>query len=128
MTKPFALIIEDDPKLNLILDTALRQMGFETGIDPRGDQYQAILSAVIPALVILDLHLPYASGKEIHKLMRADPDLKDVLIIITTADIFLAKKLEKEAEIVLTKPVSVGRLKMIIDQRWPENAKARKSR
>lgn len=128
MTKLFALIIEDDPKLNLILDTALRQMDFETGIDSRGDQYQSILSNINPALVILDLHLPYASGKEIHKLMRSNPDLKDTLIIITTADIFLAKKLEKEAEIVLTKPVSVGRLKMIIDQRWPDNGKARKSR
>ena len=128
MTKLFALIIEDDPKLNLILDTALQQMGFETGIDSRGDQYQSILANRIPALVILDLHLPYASGKEIHKLLRANPSFKDTLIIITTADIFLAKKLEKEAEIVLTKPVSVGRLKMIIDQRWPVIAKARKVR
>lgn len=123
MKKPFALIIEDDPKLNLILDTALQHMGFETGIDPRGDQYQSILSNTTPSLIILDIHLPYASGKDIHKTLKIDPTLKNTLILITTADVYLARKLEKESEYVLTKPVSVGRLKKIIEDRWPEKVK-----
>ena len=120
MTKPYALIIEDDPKLTIILDTALRQTGFQTNIDMRGDQYQSFLSIKTPALIILDIHLPYASGKDIHKALKSDPNLKNTLIIITTADVYLARKLEKEAEYVLTKPVSVGRLQNIIDQKWPE--------
>jgi DNA-binding response OmpR family regulator len=123
MNKPFALIIEDDPKLNIILDTALHQLGFDTGIDARGDQYQSILSTTTPALIILDIHLPYASGKDIHKALKSDPSLKNTLILITTADVYLARKLENETENVLVKPVSVGRLKKIIEERCPEYPK-----
>jgi two-component system response regulator MtrA len=119
MSKPFALIIEDDPKLGFILDIALKQMGFDTRLDTRGDQYQSILMNITPALVILDLHLPYSSGKDIYKSLKANPSLRETLVVITTADIILAKKLEKDADMVLTKPVSVVRLRNIIEERWP---------
>jgi DNA-binding response OmpR family regulator len=113
------MIIEDDPKLDIILDTVLHQAGFEIQIDSRGDQYQTILEKKIPALIILDLHLPYASGRDIYKALKSNPKLNNTLIIITTADLFLARKLEKEAENVLVKPVSVSRLLNIIEHRWP---------
>ncbi len=119
MSKPYALIIEDDPKLGVIFQTALEQVGFQTDIDSTGKQYITKLSPVTPTLIILDVHLPFASGRDILSQLRSDARLSATTIIVATADLFLAKTLEKLADFVLVKPVSVGRLLKIISDKWP---------
>jgi DNA-binding response OmpR family regulator len=126
MTKPYALIIEDDPKLGTIFQIALQQGGFDAEIDSTGKQFSARLSstAQIPDLVILDIHLPYASGQEIMGQIRSNDRWANTFVIVATADLHLAKSLEKQANHVLIKPVSVGRLMKIIASQWPENNKS----
>ena len=121
MVKRSALIIEDDPKLCVIYQTALQQAGFETDLDSTGNQFSDKLSSMQPDLVILDIHLPYASGKDILEQIRSDERWAKAIVIVTTADIFLSKSLEKQADYVLIKPVSVGRLMKIIASCWPED-------
>lgn len=125
MTNPCALIIEDDPKLGTIFQIALQQVGFDVEIDSTGKQFSTKLSSIAPApdLVILDIHLPFASGQEIMKQIRSTERWANAIVIVTTADLFLAKSLEKQADHVLIKPVSVGRLIKIVANRWPENFK-----
>jgi DNA-binding response OmpR family regulator len=48
MTKPFALIIEDDPKLGRIFSVALEQVGFETALDNDGIHYKALMEVEHP--------------------------------------------------------------------------------
>jgi DNA-binding response OmpR family regulator len=110
MTKPLAIIVEDDPKLGAIYETALKQAGYDTYLDANGDQVMNHLPTVDPALVILDAHLPFASGVDILRQIRSDPRWSSVPIIVATADLFLAKSLEGMAEYVLLKPISVERL------------------
>lgn len=110
MTKPFAVIVEDDPKLGIIYEAALQQAGYDTYLDKDGDQIMDKLPSVDPALIILDMHLPYASGAEILRQIRSDERWTKVPIIIATADLFAAKSLQGQAEYVLVKPVSIGRL------------------
>jgi DNA-binding response OmpR family regulator len=110
MTKPFAMIVEDDPKLGIIYEAALQQAGYDTYLDKDGDQVMDKLSSVDPALIILDMHLPYASGADILRQIRSDKRWAKVPIIVATADLFAAKSLQGQAEYVLVKPVSVGRL------------------
>jgi DNA-binding response OmpR family regulator len=71
MTSPYALIIEDDPKLGVIYQTALQQAGYETDLDENGNHYRALLDARQPDLVILDIHLPFAFGGDILNEIRA---------------------------------------------------------
>ncbi|RPH61081.1 MAG: response regulator [Chloroflexi bacterium] len=110
MIKPFALIIEDDPRLGKIYQATLGQAGYETFIDMDGDKFQAKLSNPNPALVILDMHLPFASGLDILRQLRADRRWKKVPIILATADLYLAKSMQGQAEHILIKPISVNRL------------------
>ena len=124
MAKRSALIIEDDPKLCVIYQTALQQAGFETDLDSTGSQFPDKLSSMQPDLVVLDIHLPYASGKDILEQIRSDERWAKVVVIVTTADLFLSKSLEKQADYVLIKPVSVGRLMKIIASCWPEDINA----
>jgi len=123
MTPRSALIIEDDPKLGVIFQTALQQAGFEATLDSTGYQFSNKLSSSAPDLVILDIHLPYASGKDILDQIRSDELWGNTVVIVTTADLFLSKSLEKQANYVLIKPVSVGRLMKIIASHWPEDVK-----
>jgi CheY-like chemotaxis protein len=114
MAKPLILIIEDDPKLAIIYQVTLQQIGYDTVLDPDGSQYNAILSRVHPVLIILDLHMPYASGVDILKQIRCDPQWMDIPVIVVTADLILAKALKGQADEVLLKPVSVDRLRRTV--------------
>jgi len=106
--QPYALIIEDDPKLGIIFQTTLRQAGYETDLDDNGNRYHGFLDARRPDLVILDLHLPYAFGGEILEKIRAK--YPDVVVAIVTADLVKAKVLTGKADHILIKPVSVASL------------------
>ena len=108
--QPFALIIEDDPKLTTIFAKALQMAEFRTEIVQDGQAALERLSATQPDIVVLDIHLPYVSGVEILKTIRGDTQLSDIQVIIVTADLFKAEELRSEADYVLLKPVGFNRL------------------
>jgi DNA-binding response OmpR family regulator len=108
MTQPYALIIEDDPKLGVIFQTALQQAGYDADLDENGNRYRAFLDARQPTLVILDLHLPFAFGGDILEDIRAK--YPKTIVAIVTADFIKAKTLTGKADHILVKPVSVASL------------------
>jgi two-component system, OmpR family, response regulator RstA len=112
MSKPYALIIEDDPKLSSIFQTALEQADFETATDLNGDRFHLLLDKE-PALVVLDLHLPFASGTDILEVIRSR--YPNTVVAIVTADFIKAKTLTGMADHVLIKPVSVASLLKIAE-------------
>jgi DNA-binding response OmpR family regulator len=113
MPQPFALIIEDDPKLGRIFSVALQQIGFQTELDEDGTHYKTQLESQTPDLVLLDVHLPFASGADILALIRADERWKNIPVVVMTADIAKSKSLEHLADFSLLKPVSVGHIQAI---------------
>ena len=70
MTNPFALSIEDDVKLATIFAEALQAAKFESKIIQDGRMALACLAEDQPIIVVLDLHLPHASGGDILHLIR----------------------------------------------------------
>lgn len=120
MKPPFALIIEDDPKLGKIFEATLQRAGFETALDANGDAYAGFLNAQTPALLVLDMHLPFASGQEILAGLRAEPRWVQIPVIIVTADLFLAKSFASKGELVLLKPFTVSRLTEVAAQFLPK--------
>ena len=110
MEKPLVLIVEDDPTQSQIFNIALRN-DFVVETFPDGDSASARLDKVIPALVLLDLHLPGKSGRELLAQIRADKRIATVLVILVTADENQANLLDEEADLVLLKPISPGQLK-----------------
>ena len=114
MTPPLALIIEDDPKLSTIYDTVATQAGYETEIIRRGDEALKRLSFVSPSLILLDIHLPYVSGIELLKVIRATETLAKTPVIVLTADLYLADSLENQADYVIIKSYGVSRLRELV--------------
>ncbi|HTP08581.1 MAG TPA: response regulator [Anaerolineae bacterium] len=116
MTQPLALIIEDDPKLCTIYETVVMQAGYETEIIRRGDEALKRLTYVLPSLILLDLHLPYVSGIELLKVIRATETLARTPVIVLTADLYLAESAEALADYVLIKSFGVSRLRELVNR------------
>lgn len=128
MTAPLAFIIEDDPKLGAIYDTVVRQAGYDTELIQAGDVAVARLAVATPDLILLDIHLPYVSGLDILQQVRASDRLARVPVIVLTADIYIAKSLEEQAEHVLVKSLGVSRLRALVAQLQPGDGSAQANR
>ncbi|HEX9923453.1 MAG TPA: response regulator [Anaerolineae bacterium] len=109
MTKPLALIIEDDSRLAEIFSLTLQQE-FQVEVIEDGETALARLAILTPALVVLDLHLPHISGKTILARIREDERLITTRVMLATADAQLADQLRDNADLVLLKPISVNQL------------------
>lgn len=110
MTKPLALIIEDDPKLNEIISLTLNE-DFELEACVDGNAAMELLGNIVPQVVILDLNIPGKPGREILEHIRSDKRFWRTRVIMTTADNRQAEMLHNEVDIVLLKPVSPGQLR-----------------
>ncbi|MDX9992784.1 MAG: response regulator [Anaerolineales bacterium] len=105
MSHPSAFIVEDDPQLNIVFTTALKQ-DFEVESQQNGELALQTLNQLTPDLIVLDMHLPGASGKQILEYIRAQERLQKTRVILTTADSLLAYSLYDQADLVVLKPVS----------------------
>ncbi len=110
MNLPCALIIEDDPKLASIFSASLQAIGLDTIVDLEGNRYKDVLASNVVNILLLDVHLPFASGVEILHWLRADERWKKLPVVVLTADLSAAKSLEQLADRVILKPVGVSRL------------------
>ncbi|MBP7998739.1 MAG: response regulator transcription factor [Chloroflexi bacterium] len=111
MSKPLALIIEDDPKLGDIFTYALEAADFVTELIADGDLARARLAEIVPSVVVLDLHLPHVSGEDLLQQIRADERLTRTRVMFATADARLANYLRQQSDLVLLKPISPAQLR-----------------
>lgn len=120
--KPLALIIEDDEDAAEITRMAMMEGGFAVEVIMEGLTAQERLKHdPVPRIVVLDLHLPGISGRELLRQIRSDDRLKDIQVIIVSADHLLGDMLrepmegvaqtEATADIVLIKPVKYADLR-----------------
>lgn len=108
---PLALIIEDDTEQIPVFAEALRLAEFDIEVIQEGGTALHRLQQIEPAIVILDLHLPQVSGKEILQQIRADARLEETRVIIATADPSTAEMIHLQADLVLIKPISFIQLR-----------------
>jgi two-component system OmpR family response regulator len=113
MSNPSALIVEDDADIAQMYAIALRYVGFDTEIVRDGSTALARLANTSPALVVLDMHLPFVSGAEILRQMRADRRLDKTRVIMTTGDAQMAEALSNDVDLALVKPVSQDQLQKL---------------
>ena len=110
MSRPKALVIEDDPEISNIISLSLKN-DFEIESIMKGEDALTRLAQSIPTLIVLDLHLPDASGLDIFSKIRADARLDGTKIILCTADALGALALRDEADFILLKPIKPSALR-----------------
>lgn len=114
MSKPFALIIEDDRDIVALFRHVLDLAGYRTEIALHGKSAVDYLSHSTPDIVLLDLNLPGVSGGEILAMMDGDSRLKDIPVVVITANAHLIPTLPVQPELVLLKPVNIEQMSNLI--------------
>ncbi len=116
--KKLAIIVEDDELTSEIFEAAIREAGYKTELYYDG---QAALDRLqsydeIPFLAVLDLHLPNVAGDIILDHIVQDEQLKDLRVIVASADGSLAKFQQGKKSgniLIMQKPVSFEQLKIL---------------
>src|SRR5438128_11245453 len=90
------LLVEDDPAIVLLLNRAFGKADLEGHLCRVADGDEAVryfqgegiyadrLRYPIPALVLLDLHLPKRSGLEVLAWIRGEPEFSGIPVVILT--------------------------------------------
>lgn len=107
------LIVDDEPNIVVPLEFLMRREGYEVAVAEDGEAALAALARGAPDLVILDVMLPKMSGFEVCRLIRADPTLAGLKILMLTAkgrDAEMEKGLGLGADAYVTKPFSTREL------------------
>jgi len=116
MSDKFALIIEDDEDLATIFSEALKAGGFQTEIIYDGAIARQRLAEVCPDVVVLDLNLPHVDGNQLLNQIRADERLEKTRVLVATADSGMANMLDREADLILLKPISFIQLRTMAER------------
>lgn len=81
----WALVVDDEPADAAFLATVLERCGVRAEVAVDGGEGLEMMRARTPDLVLLDMMLPVMRGDEVLATMRADPDLRDVRVIVLTS-------------------------------------------
>ena len=118
--KPLAYIVEDNKDTVTIFSGAMELAGYEVEVAYDGAVAQKRLTEIIPALVILDLHIPNVSGDILLQQIRSDDRLSTTRVFLATADANMASQLRDQAEIVLLKPIGFSQLRELAERFRPD--------
>jgi DNA-binding response OmpR family regulator len=105
------LIVEDDPHILLGLEEVLKSDGFDVASCNRGDLALEAATKHKPALIVLDVMLPGASGYDICKQLRAKKISTPILMLTAKGqEIDKVVGLDLGADDYVTKPFGVREL------------------
>ncbi|WP_010451193.1 response regulator [Vibrio rotiferianus] len=117
-SKPYLIIVEDDPKLQTMLSEYFSQQGFEVScIDNGTDAPEAIIENQ-PDLVLLDLMLPGQDGLSVCRQVRDCYKGKILMLTASDDDFDHVAALEIGADDFVTKPIKprvlLARIRMLL--------------
>ena len=107
VSKPKALIIDDDASHRRLAQVLFERGGFEVSIAHDGSEgiRQAMIKA--PDVIILDIMMEGLHGFEVCKMLRANPSLRRTAIIITSGKSYksdIDKAMQLGADSYVVKP------------------------
>lgn len=103
------MLVEDDPTMFNLLKTLLSLEGFEVAFSSGDPDLLAEARAQSPDLMLIDVHLRLADGREINgfdllKQIRQDPTLKHTRILMSSGIDFRDKSADEGADGFIHKP------------------------
>jgi PAS domain S-box-containing protein len=104
------LVIDDDPEAREIVAHFLSRDGFHVATAASGDEGLRLAHRIRPAAITLDVMMPDMDGWSVLRALKADPDLRDVPVVMLTMVDDKSKGYSLGATDYLTKPVDRHRL------------------
>ena len=129
VSQPIEILLVDDNDDDIILlEESFRDSRFLNLLQVVHDGEEAIeylrrqgrhRSAKLPGLVLLDINMPKMNGFEVLQVMKADPVLKSIPVVMlttSTRDEDIARSYDGGACSFVSKPVNLYKLKEVIKQ------------
>jgi PAS domain S-box-containing protein len=108
--RPLVLIVEDDAVARTYAERALQRLGFTTRCVSTAATAIAAAHADPPALILLDIYLPDEPGWRVLSALQDDDALREVPVIVISADEDRARSLGLGACEHLVKPLDRDRI------------------
>ncbi len=110
------LVVDDEPFIRRSLEFVLKKQGYDVHSAFDGQEaveYLKNANGKKPDLMFLDVMMPKMNGFEVVKIVKNDPDLKDIYVILLTAkgqEADRQKGFELGANDFMIKPFSPSKL------------------
>jgi DNA-binding response OmpR family regulator len=107
------LVVDDEPNIVLSLEFLMKRAGYEVRTASNGEEALQAIGEDVPDLVLLDVMMPKRDGYEVCQAVRANPQWRDVRIVMLTAkgrDVEREKGLALGADDYITKPFATQEL------------------
>jgi len=80
--KPVILVVDDDVPIQILMQSLLREFGFEPATAGSGDKaLEMVRGGLRPDLVLLDMNMPGMSGIDALRALRAELDGVPIVIL-----------------------------------------------
>ena len=112
------LIVEDHPDSRFLMVLAMERWGYEVLEARDGREAMARIESVDFNLVIIDIALPFVSGREVGRSIKSDPRTKHIPILaVTGLDTAENRKMCLQAgfDDFLSKPFAIASLKTKVE-------------
>ena len=107
------LIAEDERDIRDLVAFTLRFAGYEVFAAANGEEAVEMAPNVNPDLILMDVRMPRMTGYEACRIMKLNPDLKDIPIVFLSAkgqEAEIQQGLDVGAEEYLLKPFAPDQL------------------
>lgn len=116
------LIVEDEHDVRVTLRMALELEGYQVYSAGNGQQALNMLLNydVVPSLIILDLMMPVMNGWDFLEVLKQEPKLKHIPVLVTSA----AGNRSKVSDVIgfLPKPIRLDQMMDLIQQAQMQKA------
>jgi CheY-like chemotaxis protein len=107
------LIAEDERDIRDLVAFTLRFAGHEVFSASNGEEAVELAPKVNPDLILMDVRMPRMTGYEACKILKSDPDMKDIPVVFLSAkgqENEIQQGLDSGAEDYLLKPFAPDQL------------------
>lgn len=110
------LVVDDDPSIRRLIVAALKRDGYVFAEAPNGREALQLMRSLRPAVVVLDLMMPVASGWDVLEERQQDAELRQIPVILISAnrDPEVASAVDKGICAFLPKPFDIAVLSALV--------------
>lgn len=128
MNEVHILLIEDNEGDIILTTEAFKDMQLENKISVVRDGEEALCflrkqdsysDAATPQLILMDINLPGMDGKELLEMIKKDPELKEIPVVMLTssaADEDISECYDKHVNWYITKPIDFDKYTKVMHE------------